>query len=121
MLKETQLLREIESEAVLLTGWIDKTLDPSMALLSLSVLVGEMESDIFIYQKKNGKTDNSEKSKKRVNEIVKLVDKLSVICHQNNTYHLIAKHASIKIHQLNCDNSKLKKELEAIKKAFNEE
>lgn len=120
MLKE-QLIRDMNPEAVLLTGWIDKTLEPSMALLNIDILVREMESDIHNHIKKNGKSKASEKSLDRVSRILDLLEKVTSIVNQNNTYHLIAKHASIQIHNLQIENHKLKKEIEAHIKALNAE
>jgi len=121
MLRQEQLINEINPEAVLLTGWIDKTLEPSMALLNIDVLVREMENDVLNHIKKNGKSKASEKSLDRVNKILDLIEKLNVTVNQNNTYHLIAKHASIQIHNLQIENYKMKKQLEAIEKAHNAE
>jgi len=121
MLKENQVLREMEAENALLTGWIDKTLEPSIALLKIDILVREMESDIYSHILAKGKTKASEKSLKRVNEILDNLEKLSAIANQNNTYQLIAKHASIQLKNLYQENSELKRQLEATNLALNAE
>ena len=121
MEKESQILRGLEAENMLLIGWIDKTLEPSIALLSLDVLVREMENDIYLHIEKKGKSQATDKSLERVSKILDLIEKLNVTVNQNNTYHLIAKHASIQIHNLQVENYKLKKELEATIKAHNAE
>lgn len=119
--QEQRIIDSLEAENSLLVAWIDRTLEPSMAMINLDILVREMETDIHEHIAKKGKSAASQKSLDRVNKILDLVEKLNVTVNQNNTYHLIAKHASVKVYNLEVENWKLRKELDAIKKAYDAE
>lgn len=121
MLKEEQALREVTAEAVLLTAWVDKTLNPSLCLLNAKVIVRELEVKIYAQKASKGHTEQWKKSWDMVSQLMDLLEKLDSVANQNNTYHLIAKHALVQLQNVQAENERLKKELEAVNKALNAE
>lgn len=112
---------QLNAEIALTMAWLEDTLQPAVDILNIKHLAEDIKIDLQLFESKKGKTDASTKSMERVNAMLGMIERLDKIATQNNTFQLIAKHSQLKQWQLEQENSKLKQELEAIKKAFEAE
>jgi len=114
-----ELLSSINTDVALTFAWLEDTLYPSINLMRLKSLIYDIQSDVKLFEDKNGQSDHTKKSLDRANELIDLADKLDKIANQNNTAQLLIRHNQLKMSELIKQNNQLKTELEAIKKAWN--
>ena len=114
-----ELLSYVNAEVGLTFAWLEDTLYPSINLMRLKTLIYDIQSDVKLFEDKNGQSDHTKKSLDRANELIDLADKLDKIANQNNTAQLLLRHNQLKMAQLINENNQLKTELEATKKAWN--
>lgn len=108
----------ITEELCLTMIWLEDTLQPSIDLMCLKALIYDMDSDIKLFEQKNGKSENTKKSTERVDKMIKLSEKLDKIATQNNTFQIMFKQYENRISWLNQRNKELTNELEATKKTW---
>jgi dsDNA-binding SOS-regulon protein len=113
-----KLSETITEELCLTMIWLEDTLQPSIDLMCLKALIYDMDSDIKLFEQKNGKSENTKKSAERVDKMIKLSEKLDKIATQNNTFQIMFKQYENRISWLNQINNELTTELEATKKAW---
>jgi hypothetical protein len=87
--------------------------------MRLKSLIYDIQTDVKLFEDKNGKSEHTKKSLDRANELIELADKLDKIANQNNTAQLIIRHNQLQMSELINENNRLKTELEATKKAWN--
>jgi hypothetical protein len=114
-----ELLSCLNTEVCLTFAWLEDTLHPSINLMRLKSLIYDIQSDVKLFEDKNGKSDHTKKSLDRANELIELADKLDKIANQNNTAQLLLRHNQLQMSELIKENNQLKTELEATKKAWN--
>jgi hypothetical protein len=117
---DKNLEQQLNADLGLTIAWLEDTLRPAINLMNLKALIYEIDADIKTFEEKNGKSKNTEKSSQRANKMIELIESLDKICTQNNTFQLVLKHQDLKMNQLLHENNRLKSELEAVNKAFNE-
>jgi len=113
-----ELLSCLNAEIGLTFAWLEDTLYPSINLMRLKSLIYDIQTDVKVFQDKNGKSDHTKKSLDRANEMIDLADKLDKIANQNNTAQLLLRHNQLKMAELVNENNRLKTELEATKKTW---
>ncbi len=114
-----ELLASINAEVGLTFAWLEDTLYPSINLMRLKTLIYDIQSDVKLFEDKNGQSDHTKKSLDRANELIDLADKLDKIANQNNTAQLLLRHNHLKMSELKKENNQLKTKLEATEKAWN--
>jgi hypothetical protein len=114
-----ELLSCLNAEVGLTFAWLEDTLYPSINLMRLKSLIYDIQTDVKLFEDKNGKSNHTKKSLDRANELIDLADKLDKIANQNNTAQLLIRHNQLKMAELINENNRLKTELEATKKAWN--
>jgi hypothetical protein len=114
-----ELLSCINAEVGLTFAWLEDTLYPSINLMRLKSLIYDIQSDVKLFEDKNGQSDHTKKSLDRANELIDLADKLDKIANQNNTAQLLLRHNHLKMSELIKENNQLKTKLEATEKAWN--
>jgi hypothetical protein len=114
-----ELLSCLNAEVGLTFAWLEDTLYPSINLMRLKSLIYDIQSDVKLFEDKNGQSDHTKKSLDRANELIDLADKLDKIANQNNTAQLLLRHNQLQMSELIKENNQLKTELEATKKAWN--
>ena len=114
-----ELLSCLNAEVGLTFAWLENTLYPSINLMRLKSLIYDIQTDVKLFEDKNGQSDHTKKSLDRANELIELADKLDKIANQNNTAQLLIRHNQLQMSELIKENNKLKTELEATKKAWN--
>jgi hypothetical protein len=114
-----ELLSCLNAEIGLTFAWLEDTLYPSINLMRLKSLIYDIQSDVKLFEDKNGQSDHTKKSLERANELINLADKLDKIANQNNTAQLLLRHNQLQMSELIKENNQLKTELEATKKAWN--
>jgi hypothetical protein len=114
-----KLLLSINAEVGLTFAWLEDTLYPSINLMRLKSLIYDIQSDVKLFEDKNGQSDHTKKSLDRANELINLADKLDKIANQNNTAQLLLRHNHLKMSELIKENNQLKTKLEATEKAWN--
>jgi hypothetical protein len=114
-----ELLSCLNAEVGLTFAWLEDTLYPSINLMRLKSLIYDIQTDVKLFEDKNGQSDHTKKSLDRANELIELADKLDKIANQNNTAQLLIRHNQLQMSELIKENNKLKTELEATKKAWN--
>jgi predicted nucleic acid-binding Zn-ribbon protein len=114
-----ELLSCLNAEIGLTFAWLEDTLYPSINLMRLKSLIYDIQTDVKLFEDKNGKSEHTKKSLDRANELIDLADKLDKIANQNNTAQLLLRHNHLKMAELINENKRLKTELEATKKAWN--
>jgi hypothetical protein len=114
-----ELLSCLNAEVGLTFAWLEDTLYPSINLMRLKSLIYDIQSDVKLFEDKNGQSDHTKKSLDRANELIDLADKLDKIANQNNTAQLLIRHNQLQMSELIKQNNQLKTELEATKKAWN--
>ncbi len=114
-----ELLSSINAEVGLTFAWLEDTLYPSINLMRLKSLIYDIQSDVKLFEDKNGQSDHTKKSLDRANELIDLADKLDKIANQNNTAQLLLRHNHLKMSELIKENNQLKTKLEATEKAWN--
>jgi len=114
-----ELLSCLNAEIGLTFAWLEDTLYPSLNLMRLKSLIYDIQTDVKLFEDKNGKSEHTKKSLDRANELINLADKLDKIANQNNTAQLLLRHNQLKMSELINENNRLKNELEATKKAWN--
>jgi len=115
-----ELLSAMNAEVGLTFAWLEDTLYPSINLMRLKSLIYDIQTDVKLFEDKNGKSDHTKKSLDRANEMVELADKLDKIANQNNTAQLLIRHNQLKMSELIKENNQLKTELKAINQAWNQ-
>ncbi len=117
---ERSLIELMDNDINILCMIVEDTILPSVHLANISVSLMMILNEVKQFEVKSGKT---EKSKERVDKLLSMLkscDYLSKLANQNNIFQLAMKHQDMKIKKLIEENKELKKELEAIKKAFAE-
>jgi hypothetical protein len=114
-----ELLSYVNAEVGLTFAWLEDTLYPSINLMRLKSLIYDIQTDVKLFEDKNGQSDHTKKSLDRANELIELADKLDKIANQNNTAQLLIRHNQLQMSELIKQNNQLKTELEATKKAWN--
>ena len=115
-----ELLSAMNAEVGLTFAWLEDTLYPSINLMRLKSLIYDIQTDVKLFEDKNGKSDHTKKSLDRANEMIELADKLDKIANQNNTAQLLIRHNQLKMSELIKENNQLKTELKAINQAWNQ-
>jgi hypothetical protein len=116
---QKNLTEQLNAEACLTFAWLEDTLYPSINLMRLKSLIYDIQTDVKLFEDKNGQSDHTKKSLDRANELIDLADKLDKIANQNNTAQLLIRHNQLQMSELIKQNNQLKTELEATKKAWN--
>jgi hypothetical protein len=88
--------------------------------MRLKSLIYDIQTDVKLFEDKNGQSDHTKKSLDRANEMIELADKLDKIANQNNTAQLLIRHNQLKMSDLIKENKQLKTELKAINQAWNQ-
>lgn len=88
--------------------------------MRLKGLIYDIQTDVKMYEDKNGQTDHTKKSLDRVNEMIELAEKLDKIANQNNTAQLLIRHNQLKMSELIKQNNQLTTEIKAINQAWNQ-
>jgi hypothetical protein len=114
------LIDALNADTVLTFAWLEDTLYPSINIMRLKSLIYDIQTDVKLFQDKNGQSNHTKKSLDRANEMIELAEKLDKIANQNNTAQLLIRHNQLKISQLIKENNQLKTELKAINKAWNQ-
>ena len=114
-----ELILSLNAEVGLTFAWLEDTLYPSINLMRLKGLIYDIQSDVKMFELKNGQSDHTKKSLDRANELIDLADKLDKIANQNNTAQLLLRHNHLKMSELIKENNELKTKLEATEKAWN--
>lgn len=115
---QENIITSMEHDMTLMVAWLEDTLTPSVALMQLKVMLYDMLIEVELSEAKNGETARSKFTKNRIAEMEQLVEKLNYVANQNNTFQLIVKQANLALSASKNENEKLKKEIEAIKKAW---
>jgi len=115
-----ELLSAMNAEVGLTFAWLEDTLYPSINLMRLKSLIYDIQTDVKLFEDKNGKSDHTKKSLDRANEMIELADKLDKIANQNNTAQLLIRHNQLTMSELIKENNQLKTELKAINQAWNQ-
>lgn len=110
----------MNAEVGLTFAWLEDTLYPSINLMRLKGLIYDIQTDVKLFEDKNGKSDHTKKSLDRANEMIELAEKLDKIANQNNTAQLLIRHNQLKMSELIKENNQLKTELKAINQAWNQ-
>lgn len=100
---------------------IDTILKPSVDLLSVSGVVMSMIADVSLYGSKNGKNEKYNQSMERLNILGDFISSCNSVNDNNYRLRYMLRSSIFERDKLKNENDKLKSELEAIKKAFNEE
>jgi hypothetical protein len=114
-----ELLSCLNADVGLTFAWLEDTLHPSINLMRLKSLIYDIQSDVKLFEDKNGQSNHTKKSLDRANELIELAEKLDKIANQNNTAQLLIRHNQLQMSELIKENNQLKTELEATKKAWN--
>lgn len=114
------LIESLNAEAGLTFAWLEDTLYPSINLMRLKSLIYDIQTDVKLFEDKNGRSDHTKKSLDRANEMIELAEKLDKIANQNNTAQLLIRHNQLKMSKLIKENDQLKNELKAINQAWNQ-
>lgn len=114
------LIESLNAEAGLTFAWLEDTLYPSINLMRLKSLLYDIQTDVKLFEDKNGRSDHTKKSLDRANEMIELAEKLDKIANQNNTAQLLIRHNQLKMSKLIKENDQLKNELKAINQAWNQ-
>ena len=114
------LIESLNAEAGLTFAWLEDTLYPSINLMRLKSLLYDIQTDVKLFEDKNGRSDHTKKSLDRANEMIQLAEKLDKIANQNNTAQLLIRHNQLKMSKLIKENDQLKNELKAINQAWNQ-
>lgn len=115
-----ELLSAMNAEVGLTFAWLEDTLYPSINLMRLKSLIYDIQTDVKLFEDKNGQSNHTKKSLDRANEMINLADKLDKIANQNNTAQLLIRHSQLKMSELIKENNQLKTELKAINQAWNQ-
>lgn len=110
----------MNAEVGLTFAWLEDTLYPSINLMRLKSLIYDIQTDVKLFEDKNGQSEHTKKSLDRANEMIDLAEKLDKIANQNNTAQLLIRHNQLKMSELIKENNQLKTELKAINQAWNQ-
>lgn len=88
--------------------------------MALKSLIYDIQTDILQFELNKGKTEHTQKSLDRANQMIELIEKLDKIANQNNTAQLFVRHSYLKMAELTKENERLKDELNKINLAWNQ-